>query len=440
MRSQSEQSPARDSQRKLADAIVVGAGLAGLTAADLLRTRGLDVRALEARSRVGGRTFSRQLAGQAVDLGAEHIGAGHRGMLALAKRLGIEVADSGLYRAKTRWQVGGRDKTGNLPPGSVRDLARTAHLMSGLARRARRLPVDEPWRAPSARELDQISLAEWLDQARISGPIREAHDALWEDGFTVETERISLLQVAWTIRRAGGLINSIRDTILYEVKGGTQTIAEALAATLHPNLLLDHPVTRIDQDGETVAVTTADGSVHEARQLVLAVPVPTVNAIEFSPQLPDEIDEAHTQIGFGRATTIIVGSASAAKAPFGFVIGSPTYGAAWRRGPTAKTKPPDIPKTRVPEVAREVAEGAAIPNFDLEIASQDWTDEPYTRGSYVNFKPGQLTRFGPHLRRSHGRVHFAAAERSSWPTFMEGALESGRRAATAVMAELTGAA
>ncbi|MGH2986964.1 MAG: flavin monoamine oxidase family protein [Solirubrobacterales bacterium] len=294
--------------------IVIGAGLAGLTAAERLVRHGLTVRVLEARGRVGGRTYSRELAGQSVDLGAEHIGPNHKGMLALTKRLGIRVSDSGLFRAKSRWQVGGLDKVGNLPPARIRDLLRSGAVMARVKQEARKLPIDEPWNAPTARFLDRVSLADWLDAARITGSAREVHNALWEDGFTVEIERISMLQIAWTVRRSGGVVAAIRDIIAYEVEGGTQTIAEALAQKLGFRVTLEAPVELVARDGDELSVVTADETTYQAEQVIVAVPVPTVRRIRFAPPLPDHLAEAHDEVGFGRATTIIVGSGFAPRA------------------------------------------------------------------------------------------------------------------------------
>lgn len=75
-----------------ADVIVVGAGISGLYAAKLLRAKGLSVAVVEARDRVGGRTFSQPLAnGVAVDLGAQWIGPGQQRIQALAKAYGLHT-------------------------------------------------------------------------------------------------------------------------------------------------------------------------------------------------------------------------------------------------------------------------------------------------------------------------------------------------------------
>jgi monoamine oxidase len=416
------------------DVVVVGAGLAGLVATEELVGRGLDVVVLEARDRVGGRSCSRRIAGQAVDMGAEHVGPEHRRVLALAKRLGIRLEDSGLIAARARWQLGGTDKVGHLPPLSPRELASAVKVLARLALLCRRFPVDQPWAAPSAPMFDRISLADWFDSERLRGRARELHESMWQDGFAAEAERISMLHVLWTIRRSGGLVAGLRDALGYRLEGGTQSLALQLARRLGSRVELGRVVERIEQDEDEVSVVTDDGERREAAQAIVCVPVPTLRRIEFAPALPERLEQAHEELSFGRVTTIVVGAPSATDRGFGFVTGNERFGTAWRRGKTAKAKILDADPDAVAELTGEVARAFGLPATGLEAESVAWPDEPFTTGSYMNFAPGQLTRFGPHLRTPHGRIHFAAAERSSWPIFMEGAIESGSRAAAATLA------
>lgn len=411
------------------DVVVVGAGLAGLSAAELLVDHGLDVRILEARERVGGRTYSKRMAGESVDLGAEHVGPKHRRVRQLADRLGIGYESSGLLAAKTRWQYGGTDKVSALPPVPPRELAHSVRALARLTRLARHVPVETPWMAPSAAMYDRISLADWLDAERIEGRAREVHETIWRDGFTVATRRISMLHILWAARRSGGVLAAIRDTVGYHLEGGTQSLALGLARRLGSRVELEKPVATIEQDDDEVCVAVDNGAAYRARHALVCVPITTLSQIKFSPRLPDELEEAQQELAFGNATTIIVGHPAASDPGYGFVSGNEHLGVAWRRGPTAKNKFHDVAEKDVPLMARTLAEASGIPTAGLEVDSIAWSREPFSRGTYVNFAPGQLTQLGPHLRRPHGRVRFAAAERSTWPTFMEGAVESGQNTA-----------
>lgn len=95
----------------------------------------------------------------------------------------------------------------------------------------------------------------------------------------------------------------------------------------------------------------------------------------------------------------------------------------------------DAPNVPTGEFTSDLARGFGVP---LHVGAEraDWTETTASGGSYIVFAPGQLARFGPQLRRPHGRVFFAGAERSSWPNSMEGALESGEEVAQTVLAYL----
>jgi monoamine oxidase len=414
------------------DVVIVGAGLAGLTAAEKLVSDGYRVVVLEARDRVGGRTCSRVVAGHPVDMGAEHVGPHHRRVLALAQRLGVTKEPTRVLGQKARWQMAGADRVSHLPPMSARELAGAAKVLARLARLARHLPVDAPWEVTAAGELDRLSLADWLESTKTRGRARELHELMWQDGFTTGVERISMLHLLWTIRRSGGLIASLRDALGWRLKGGTQTLALELASRLGDRLRLASSVARIEQDPTAVSVVCEGGQELTASRAIIAAPIPSLPRILFSPGLPEEMERAHAELRFGQATTVVVGSTAAEAPRFGHVTGNPSFGSAWRRGPTAKAKVLGLSSGAHDAVAREVAQASQIPSDDFETATLDWPAERFTRGTYINFAPGQLTQLGPHLRRIHGRVHFAAAERSSWSMFMEGAIESGQRAAAEI--------
>lgn len=89
-------------------------------------------------------------------------------------------------------------------------------------------------------------------------------------------------------------------------------------------------------------------------------------------------------------------------------------------------------------VVNELATTFGVGYDALRADGVDWSADPFARGSYAAFAPGQLSRFGQHLRRSWGQVHFAGAERSSLPDQLEGALESGERVAGEVVTALQG--
>jgi monoamine oxidase len=417
------------------DAIVIGAGLAGLTAAEHLFDRGLDVAVLEARSRVGGRTWSGEVAGQAVDFGAEHVGPRHRRVRALARRLGLKLRGSGELSGRSRWELSGRQAVGRVPPLGPADLAGVVRALARMSWLARRIPVEEPWRSSAASSLDAISLAEWLDQAKVSRHVQEFLTVTFVQSMTKSADRISMLHLLWLARRSGGIIAGFRDALGPRIEGGTQQLAIGIAKRLDSAVELGKVVSKIEQDPNGVEVSTRNGERRVARRAIVCVPIPALARLEFSPGLPHELEESRKALSLGRATTLIVGAPGAPPGRIDTAMGG-ALGYGWRRGNTAKCFVVDRSVDEAERLAAPLARATDLPVENLETRAVAWTNEEFSGGTYICFEPGQLTRFGPHLTRPHGRVHFAAAERSTSSVFMEGAIESGERAAVEVAAAI----
>jgi monoamine oxidase len=119
-------------------------------------------------------------------------------------------------------------------------------------------------------------------------------------------------------------------------------------------------------------------------------------------------------------------------------LGGDVVGGAWRYGDQVTGFVPpwreDVPDDAI--VADLAAAFRVPPGVLTDPVTLRWSDQPHIAGCDVGFRPGQLTRLGPFLRTGHGPVHFSGAERSSWPNNMEGAIESGERAASEAIRRL----
>ena len=149
-----------------ADVVVVGAGLAGLTAARKLTESGSSVIVLEARDRVGGRTLNESIGnGHVIDVGGQWIGPTQDRMYALAAEAGIETFPTHT-NGKNLLELGGKVRryTGTIPrlgPRILLDIARAQRKLNGLARE---VPAEAPWQAPRAEEWDGQTMRTWLDR------------------------------------------------------------------------------------------------------------------------------------------------------------------------------------------------------------------------------------------------------------------------------------
>ena len=426
------------------DAVVVGAGLAGLVAAAELEEAGASVAVVEARPRVGGRVRSPVLDGATADLGGQFVGPKHRGMHTLAATLGLRLVPAGLSTRPFLWRLpGGEDGVGFWPPLSLSELWSLGRALVVLKRLSLRVDPSSPWRSPGAERLDGRSFGDWLDEVSLRGRAREALAAPILGFATVGARELSLLQVLWWVKRAGGLLPAARNGSALRLAEGAQAVPLSLAARLKGPVLLGAPVVSVEQDEESVTVRRADGeAIVRARRAIVAVPPPALRAISFSPPLDAAQRLLVEELRFGRAAKVC----AAAEPPAGeppparhrvFVGGSP-LSIGWRTGGIlaglaygGNANRPE--EELVADLARAFG---TTPGALGEAEAAHWGRERFSGGTYVVFGPGQIVRHGPNLRRPHGRVHFAGAERSSWPDQMEGAVESGTETARRVLSEL----
>lgn len=407
--------------------LIVGAGLAGLSAARRLRQAGRSVFVIEARSEVGGRTRTRVVEGRVADFGGEWIGWAHRRVRRLARELELTVEPARSVGSPVLWRLRDRQSTGRLPPATLwRNLVR---VFASAARLSRGIDPDAPWEARQAPAIDAVSVAEWLDRLGVAGDARYLLERLIASLSSCELERLSLLHFLWWMRHAGGPLRSLHTTFQSRLAEGAQELSVRLARELGDAVRLESPVRRIAYDNE-VTVELRGGETYAGRRGVVATPASRIDRIEFDPALPQRQRELST-LAIGPATKIIALLPRGHGVRHNTVIGGEDVWAAWRRGDcvTGFSPPPasDLPDE---VLGTDLAQAFGVAPGELRSPTVfRWAEEEHIPGCDVGFAPGQVCRLGPWLARTHGPIHFAGAERSRWPNNMEGAIESGERAA-----------
>jgi monoamine oxidase len=449
-------------QRLEADVAVVGAGFAGLTTARELTRAGRSVAVLEARDRVGGRVLGRDIGeGTVVEMGGQWIGPTQDRMYALADAFGVKTFpthDDGEYQAV----FGGRRYryTGDVPRLNPLVLADYGVAQKLFDRAAARIPLDRPWEAPRARDLDGETLETWIRRVMRTNTARSIFRASWELILATEPANVSLLHALFYNHSGRDLDTLIRVTGGAQqdrLVGGPQELAIRMAAELGDAVHLGEPVRRIEQAGDKVLVQGARIRVR-ARAAVVAVPPALCERIAFDPSLPAARAQLQQRMPHGSVIKInavydrpfwrdegLTGQSFDPLLPVSFTVdnsppdGTPGVLVAFLEGRWAQrygAVPPDDLRAVVVEcLGRHLGPKAGSPRdyFDL-----DWSAEEWTRGCYgAHMPPGVWTQFGPALREPVGRIHWAGTETAArWSGYMDGAVESGERAAAEVLAAL----
>jgi monoamine oxidase len=435
------------------DVLVVGAGLAGLTAARRISGAGRSVHVLEARERAGGRVCSVPLAGGVVDLGAQWLGPGQDRAHALARELGVAVFPQH-HRGRKVACLGDARTTyrGLLPRIPLRALFELALAMQRVDWRARKVPLDAPWTARDAAAWDTQTAGAWLDELARTREARSILEVATQAIFAADADALSLLYFLFYVRSGRGLtaLSSIRGGAQQDrLAGGVQQLADRLAAGLSGHVSLNTPVLAVAQDPDGVTVRTAAATLR-ARLLVLAVPPALARAIDFTPALPEARAALHAEMPMGSVIKCVVayerpfwrehgysGEAIFDTGPIRMLFddcgpdGSHPALVAFAVGGKAKPFGALPEPERRAEVLRVIDRAFGPSPAPLAYVDRDWSAEPWSAGCYVGLMPpGLMTRAGEALRRPCGRIHFAGTETATrWAGYIDGAIESGERAA-----------
>ena len=448
------------------DAVVVGAGLAGLTAARELRAAGLDVRVLEACDRVGGRTLNHSVGERpedVVEVGGQWIGPTQREVLALARELGLETypthGDGKHLFEDDRGRV--RRYTGTIPRVGPLVLADYGQADMRFKRLLKRIDPEAPWAAPDAERLDEQTFAAWIRRVAKTSTGRGALAAATRAVFAVEPADVSLLHVLFYAASAGGwddLLDTEGGAQQDRIVGGSQLISLRMAEALGDGVQLETPVDaiRVDDDGVTARAASLDGGGVRARRVILALPPALAARIDYEPALPSARDQLTQRMPMGSVikcmaiydepfwrTEGLSGQALSLPGPAQVVFdntpphGTPGVLLGFLEGRDARllgARPEGERRDAVVGTfARLFGDRAASPSGWVE---KDWSAERFSRGCYAGvLGPGGWTGYGHALREPIGRIHWAGTETATrWMGYFDGAVQSGRRAAAELLA------
>jgi monoamine oxidase len=242
--------------------VVIGAGLAGLTAAAELSAAGAEVTVLEARDRVGGRMHGIPAVGSVnADGGAAYLGERHTELLAMLREHGLGVVpttmagDSTFLMSDTPLTSASR-----VPPLAAVALG---GLFDRLEELVEQIRPEAPWRSPEAQRLDRLTAAQWLTE-EVTHPDAQTFFPLFiGEMMAADPATISALHMAFYLHSGGGIryLNAFEGGAQqWRVDGGAHLLCQALAARLGERVLLGQPVCALFSDWRHSPVSGRPGS------------------------------------------------------------------------------------------------------------------------------------------------------------------------------------
>lgn len=442
------------------DTVIIGGGIAGLTAARELKRKGQNIILLEARERVGGRLYTTAWHDAWADLGGQWVGPTQHNVLAMLEEYKIETfptfddGDTVLV-----WRGKRRQYSGTIPRINPLVLLDYAQALSRFEKAAFKVPLDTPWQAPNAERLDGQTFEDWIERNVKLKATKDLFHLYCMAVFSAQPRDISALHAMFYSHAGGGVehlaavANGAQEK---RVVGGTMQLCQAIANELGDDVIrFNSPVRAVEQDKEGVTVY-CEGEAYKAAHVVIAIPPTLTHKIEFTPALPVRRQQLVQRTPMGSVIKAMArfdkpfwreqglnGQMAADLGPVRVMFDNSPPDGRWGvlvgffEGSDAREYS-EMPIEQRKQGFLESAARAFGPDAlkANDYIDQDWSGERWSGGCYGTlFGPGVWTEFGPALSQAVDRIHWAGADiAGEWNGYIDGAIETGFRAAREVLA------
>jgi len=444
--------------------VIVGAGIAGLSAAYRLQKAGVPAEVYEASGRTGGRIFSRKdvlAPGLVTELGAEFIDSTHKDMLAYAKEFGLGLMDRDTpdeTKFKQTYFFGGEHHTEKQMAEAFVPLLK--RIAADSARVGGSVAFDHPG---VAKKLDHTSLDDYLTHIGVTGWLRQFIEVAYVTEFGLELQEQSSLNFIDLVQK------EVSDKFWifgesderYKISGGNQSVTDALAIRINDQLHLMHTLASVRQRGHGFELTffspTGTKEV-KADVVIMTLPFSVLRTIPLKMDLPPVKKAVIQELGYGTNAKILLGTQKRVWREQGYsgeVFSDEPFQLAWdnSQAQTGESggvtffyggrRGLDCAKGTPTEAAADSVAGydKVFPGFkgalNGQIARFHWPSYEFSKGSYACYLVGQWTTLSGAESLPIGNFYFAGEHCSAdFQGMMNGGAETGRRAAEAILKKL----
>jgi monoamine oxidase len=424
------------------DALVIGAGFAGLTAARDLAQTGKKVLIVEARDRIGGRAWYRPFADTSfsIELGGNWVDPdGNAALMAEVARYGVKLSESPHPEHHVSLLDGVLSH--DACPVTDDDQIALQQMVQQILVQVQRIDSALPLDRQDVTDLD-VPLDSYLDGFGLSAALRELVGAWIRENTGCHESQISALHLMSWIPNLNGDVLALGHTPSHRFAEGTIDLLQRMLDDSGAELRLSTPVAHVAQTANHVEVTTHNGDVLRARGAVIALPLNCLPDVMFTPALSSE-----------KAAGAAIGQSGAAKKLWALVTDLPPkllgvgehdapidvfftdfpsdetgLGGDLVVGFSTQERPLDILNREDMEAAfRRYVPGAGV----VAVDGHDWLADPYAKGTWCAAPAGLLSKYASALEATEGRLVFAGSDIAhAFRGWMEGAVATGATAAT----------
>lgn len=444
--------------KKQYDVIVVGAGLSGLNAAILLEEAGMDVLVLEGRKRLGGRVYTLENVPGKPEAAGEYIGANYARMINMVQKMGLQMYTPEFNNESRPWMYHINrefitakewpDHPVNPQKGEHRDLLPHRYLwtISHIDNPLNGHALDA-WLKPEFQKYD-IPQDEYLRARGLDEETIRLMNVTIHSGGMHRTSAINELR-RYHVSAFNSKMKFLDGSGWKMIEGGNSLLPKAMAESLGNEVLLDKTVVGFIDKNNKVEISCADGTSYKADHVVCSIPISVLRNVVFDPIITGITAQAIDEVDYG----LSIQAHFQVLEPYWEKDGmDPSM---WTDGPLERIAVRDKRDANQPEALVVFINGPESLKFRLmtdaqvfaycekklaelrpsmkgvlkPLLIQSCERDIHGAGDWVYWQPGQVTKFGNHMRRNHGNIHFCGEHTAIMERGMEGAFESGERAA-----------